>query len=453
MKKIILLTTILICCIAFAFAQRPNLIDNYLWSNLTMEQISLGGATLNNPTDLEFHSDLSKNELWVINKDNVGSGGSTVTVSNFGMPNQIAQWLRDGNAVHFMNLPTAIAFGDNGNWANAPGVTDANHTPGGVNFTGPTLWSSDLAIYAQYAGPGTNGSHLDMLHASPECQGIAWETGNVYWVFDGYNGDVVRYDFAQDHGPGQSYHGDGRIRRYSDVTVSKDANEIVVSHMDFDAAKQWLYVVDNDNQRVFRMDITTGAYTGAPSYGPFETLAEYSQYGGYVWEDVVTAGLVEPAGIYVMDDRMLVSDYSTGDIIVYEIGVIPAVEIGRISTGDPGIQGIEIGPTGEIFYVNSINNGLFKVAADSLNSSVKNLDLVDATVSPNPAESYVNLTFETNITGNIAVSNVLGQTIYNTNIDGISAIINVEDFAAGLYLVNVFSEEGNLIAANKFIKD
>jgi len=453
MKKIILLTTILICCIAFAFAQRPNLIDNYLWSNLTFELQPTNGATVDKPTDLEFHSDLTKNQLWVLNKNNVSSGGSAIVFSEVGQPNQSAQWLRDGNAWHFMNQPTALAFGDNGNFANAPGVTDANHQPGGINFTGPSLWSSDLSIFGQTPGPGENGKHLDMLHASPQCQGIAWESGNAYWVFDGYNGDIVRYDFVQDHGPGQSYHGDGVIRRYSDVLVAKDASEIVVSHMDFDEAKQWLYVVDNDNQRVFRMDITTGAYSGAPSYGPFETLAEYSTYSGYTWEDVVTTGLVEPAGIYVTEDRMLVSDYSTGDIIVYEIGVIPAVEIGRIATGAAGIQGIEVGPTGEIYFVNSLTNSIYKIGADNLNSSIRNIDLVNAVVSPNPAESYVNLAFETNIDGNLAVTNVLGQTIYTNEVNGINTVIDVEDFAAGVYVVSVTSNEGNLLVASKFIKE
>ena len=39
--------------------------------------------------------------------------------------------------------------------------------------------------------------------------GIAYETGNVYWIFDGNNNDIVRYDFVADHGPGNTFHDDG----------------------------------------------------------------------------------------------------------------------------------------------------------------------------------------------------------------------------------------------------
>jgi len=41
-------------------------------------------------------------------------------------------------------------------------------------------------------------THSDMLHSAPLCAGIAWDPAtttpyqNVYWVFDGHNGESLR---------------------------------------------------------------------------------------------------------------------------------------------------------------------------------------------------------------------------------------------------------------------
>lgn len=68
-----------------------------------------------------------------------------------------------------------------------------------------------MSIYAEPSGG--NGSHLDMLHESPYCQGIASETLNRFWVVDGNLGDIVMYDFKADHGPGNNDHADGVVHR------------------------------------------------------------------------------------------------------------------------------------------------------------------------------------------------------------------------------------------------
>ena len=63
-------------------------------------------------------------------------------------------------------------------------------------------------------------THVDMLHASPNCMGIAHDPepdtpfGNVFWVFDGLNDTLIRYDFEQPHGPGSLDHSLANVRRY-----------------------------------------------------------------------------------------------------------------------------------------------------------------------------------------------------------------------------------------------
>ena len=58
------------------------------------------------------------------------------------------------------------------------------------------------------------GSHIDMLHESPLGMGIAHDSGNSYWYFDGYYGHLVYYDFKEDHDIGMDDHSDGVVRRY-----------------------------------------------------------------------------------------------------------------------------------------------------------------------------------------------------------------------------------------------
>ncbi len=339
----------------------PNIIDDILALPApVIFNVANSNQDLLVPRDLAFHPDLSRNELWVLNKDTEASGSSTVKFTNVGEDGQTYLMQEDPNNWHFMSLSTGIAFSDNGNFATSPGVFDANHN-GGQPFTGISLWSSDPAIYAQNLF-GPLGSHLDMLHVTPNAQGIAHESWNIFWAVDGYNQDVVMHDFKGDHGPGNDYHGNAVIRRYSNVTITRDPNDHIVSHCVLDKNTNWLYVVDHGAQRVLRLDISTGTAGGAPAFGPFETYVEYTQMTGETWDEVATTGLVQPAGIAIIGNRLLVSDHSNGDIVVYDIADPNTPEIGRIVTNSPGIMGIEIGPDGAIWAVNATTHELLKIA-------------------------------------------------------------------------------------------
>lgn len=410
----------------------PNILDGYITATTSIDQVANSANQVNKPTDLDFHPVLSNKELWITNYGTENSGGSTVTLYNAGDAGQTSIYKQDGNAWHFMSLPTGIAFSQNGNWANSPGVYDANHD-GGAAFTGPALWSSDMNVYAEPSGG--NGSHLDMLHASPECQGIAAEKDNVFWVFDGFTNDIVRYDFAEDHGPGSSFHGDAIIRRYSDDVVTKDPNDQIVSHLVLDANAQWLYVVDHGNGRVIRIDITTGSdQGGTPNYANPEPVVEYTEYTGYVQESVLT-GLLKPAGIDVIDDRMIISEFETGEIIIYDISTLPATELKRISTGFSSVQGIKIGPDGLIWFVDQNTNGVYKVSAGSLN--IEKLAM-NFSISPNPTSGDVNIFVDTPIEGMAEVRNPQGKLVASTPISGQSASMQIEA-SAGIYFVSIMS--------------
>jgi hypothetical protein len=408
----------------------PNIIPSYTSTTNTFsyDLIVNSSDQISQPRDLDFHPN---GDLWVTNTGTENSGGSTVKVENPGVTGQTDLWEQDGNAWHFMSLPSGIAFSNNGNFATSTSVLDANHNGG--SFTGPSLWSSDPLIYAVDHGPGTNGSHLDMLHESPYSMGIASEKDNVFWVYDDYSNDIVMYDFDEDHGPGNSYHDDGRVLRYQGMGLSA-INHTIVNHLVLDNNKKWLYFVDGGNQRVMRLDITTGNLGGAPSWGPQETLAEYQKVVGYTWEEVVTTGLVEPAGIDLIGNKLIVTDHSNGDIIFYDVSSIPATEIGRIQTNEPGIMGTVIGPNGRIWYANASLNKVVKIEPSTVIflGVEENILLAGNRVYPNPVESTLFFTNDANI---VQVFDITGKLVIS-EYNNISSM-DVSSLDKGIYLIEV----------------
>src|SRR5947199_7075163 len=106
---------------------------------------------------------------------------------------------------------------------------------------GPTLWSSDLDIFAEL-NPHGLGSHLDMLHNSPNCMGIAWQESNIYWAFSGKDNAIFKYDFKTDDGIGNDDHSDGESYRYVKGQVRRVAG--VPSHLVYRKEDRMLYIAD-----------------------------------------------------------------------------------------------------------------------------------------------------------------------------------------------------------------
>ncbi len=412
----------------------PNRIDEFSLTIPEYIEIGNGSDQLDAPTDLDFFPVLGLYQLWVINERIESSGGSTVTYYDAGKGNQTSEQRVDGNAWHFMSLPTALAFGDAGDWASSTGVLDANHSGG--TFTGPTLWSSDPDIYAQPSGG--NGSHLDMLHGSPYSMGIAHEVDNAYWVFDGYNEHIVRYDFKEDHGPGNDYHADGEVTRYTEIPVKKDGN--IPSHLILDKSTGWLYVVDNGNDRVLRIDInsTTVINPNLPLIN--EPLAVHASVDAD-WEVIIDSGLDRPCGIDLIENRLLVSDYATGEIIVYDMDNDFA-EMHRIETGEAGITGIKIGPEGNIWYTNRITNKVMTVApGEPVN--VNNLEAVfPISIAPNPTSGLININLSENTEGDLSykIMSATGQLIMQGQFSNSIESLDLSAYQNGMYFISIFNE-------------
>jgi hypothetical protein len=83
---------------------------------------------------------------------------------------------------------------------------------------------------------------------------------------------------------------------------------------------------------------------------------------GTDWEVVADSNMTYPTGLDIYEDRLLVSDYANGDIIVYDITQDPVVELGRIETGlSNEIMGLKVSPDGAIWYVCSNANELYQI--------------------------------------------------------------------------------------------
>lgn len=379
------------------------------------------------PTDLSVSPE---GELWVVQRiertdrfddttectsatgganDCQGLEGSTVTITDPANPEPAtgarARLVVDGNAWHFMRRPSAIAFG-------APELTIEPGDPGAAdpsdrtrtlltepmvltntfatchehftgNFTdsapyiGPTLWTADPEIYRHggsgsevWMGAGVNGSHLDMLHATQYCMGIAFddsgESGSVYWTFNGQLGTLDRYDFGVPHVPGHDDHDDGALTRF-DFPEDR-LSRVVDVPSNLDVSGNFLYIADTGNGRVVRLDRTDGGTVSGSIRIPEAFQADYVDdvpLEEVIGRDALAAewgGDVHPSGLAVLDGKTLViGSHATGHLTLVSLEgeVLRTIDTG---TG-PGIGGLAV-LDGVIYFTQMAEGRVYRVDVD-----------------------------------------------------------------------------------------
>ncbi len=367
----------------FAHGQMQGL-DRYLTDPLTYTTIVTSTDQVSLPRDLDFKP--FSNELWVVNKGGT-DGSSVVIVHNAGLPGQTDEYRKDTHSSHFMRVASAMAFSENGEWA---AVSEIQSTAGGTStFMGPALWSADPNIFAtvfqnNWVNGMPLGSHRDMLHQSPFAMGIASDSAKVYWVMDGHFGNIVRYDFVQDHGPGYDDHSSGKIWRYTDVPVSRVAG--IPSHMAVDHENRWLYFIDGGTKQIKRLAMNSGGVTGNLS-APNETLASYKKVEGATVEVVDTWTSGQPCGMDYTNGRLIVSDNTTGDIKLYDVSGTPTL-MGTITTGQAGIMGVKVGPDSRIWFVNYTGNKVVRIDPLPLPNDAAITAIVSPLSTPASIEFY-----------------------------------------------------------------
>jgi hypothetical protein len=440
MKKLILPALLGCCCNVFA---QTSTMDNYFTGTNTFKEIATAAEGITNPHDLDFVPG-RPNELWILSRET--NGGSVVILFNAGKSNQVHQFRKDSHHEHFMARTVAMAFGANDYFGSAQEIKST--ASASSTFMGPALWSSDTAIFARLHQSNWDpnmllGSHIDMLHQSPYGMGIAHDSANVYWYFDGYSGNICRYDFATPHGVGEDDHSDGRIYRYTDVTVTRTPN--IPSHMVMDKANRWLYYIDGGTNKVMRLKTnsgTVGATLAVPATST-EPLGAYKEVTGATKEDVVTSGITKPCGIDYRDGRIVVSDNTTGNLYVYNVtGSTPAL-VGTLITGGPGVMGVKIDDNNRIWYVNKTTKKVYRID----NPNVLGVDDVaqnlNYSVYPNPATNVLNISVK-DLKGNepalIRVFDVVGRQVFSASANEQLTTINTGNWAKGMYTVAISTE-------------
>ena len=315
--------------------------------------------SLSDPRDLEFHPGRA-NELWIANR----ATDSITIIENTGMESQTSQNRLDSNRNHFLEEVSSIAFGAyhpefDWQWGSAQETRNTFCGAGAPNnFMGPTLWPSSLSHFAvenQNNGNGLLGSHIDMNHQSPYGVGIAHDVDNVYWYNDGYNGELVRYDFQQDHDTGEDDHSDGIVRRYSDISLTHAYG--VPGHMVMDKSSGILYIADAGANRVLWVNTDDSTYNTVDILNDpnlLEPLEEYSRITGIEW-GVLASNLDRPSGIALDGDQLFVSLNGNGKIVAYDLSSNgkSATEADTIQTSATSIMGLEVGPNGHLYYVDN----------------------------------------------------------------------------------------------------
>lgn len=338
---------------------------------VTLTQVYQANARVElSATDLAFNASV-EDELWVALRqfpsglpctmtDDSGCSAlpgvmAVVSGATGAAPEAVIK--QDGNAWHFMRRPTALAWGDNELFAACGEALTNNYEDVNIPYAGPALWSSDPAIFGVKPKPDQNGTHLDMLHETPYCMGIAHEAANAYWLFNGDAGSLDRVDFNAPHVIGGEDHDDGEVHRFVAGQLLRVPE--VPSHLAYDQDTGLVYAADTGNHRVVSVDPSSATPGG--EIDVWEILQSSGLMDGATLRELVPPGVLElPSGLAFAEGKLYVTDNATSMIYVLDA---EGKQLGVYDTELPSgsLSGITLGPDGKLYLTDMKTGSVHRV--------------------------------------------------------------------------------------------
>lgn len=316
----------------------------------TVKWTTILDQKLADPTALAF-SPTAQGELWIANR---GDGSLVIRPGATSASQGPVHRYKD-SALHFLERVDALSFSDNGTFATCGDTRNDYHGKADPNdFMGPVLWPSELSDY-QDLGPNAAEVHLDMMHDSPWCMGIAAETASRYFVVNGKLGTIDWYDFGTPHVHGGDDHTDGGKRRYKGVGLARVPG--VPSHLAFDAATGWLYIADTGNDRIVRLDTNSGSPAGKIKLYPDEVAMDIR--GGATLEVIVT-GVDQPSGLVLHEGFLYFTEAGSGVLQALSVDgkLGNALDTGL---GPDALAGLAVGPDERLYLVDRKGQRVLRV--------------------------------------------------------------------------------------------
>jgi hypothetical protein len=227
-----------------------------------------------------------------------------------------------------------------------------------VPYAGPVLWSSNPDVFGVEPQAGQNGTHLDMLHETPYCMGIAHESGNAYWAVNGDVGALDRYDFHAPHAIGGEDHADGEVFRYARGELLRVAE--VPSHAVYDHQRKLVYVADTGHARVLAVDPSTATMGGAIDV--YEELQGSGEMVGASVSELVPPGTMQaPSGIALVGAVLYVTDNATSRVHAFDTD---GTELMALDTELPSgtLAGIAVGPDRRLYLSDLATGAVWRIA-------------------------------------------------------------------------------------------
>ena len=280
---------------------------------------------------------------------------AVVTDAGSDAPSSVVK--EDGNSWHFMRRPTAIAWGEDLLFSTCGEALTDNYEDDATPYAGPVLWSSDPAIFGVKPRPKQNGTHLDMLHETPYCMGLAHESQNAFWAVNGLAGALDRVDFHAPHPVGGDDHSDGEVHRY--ISGQLERVPEVPSHVVYDNARGLVYVADTGHGRVLSVDPST-AEPGADIV-VYEELQSSGEMDGARVKELVPAGMLQkPSGLALANDVLYVTDNASSLIYGFDVG---GKLLWTIDTALPAgsLAGIAVGADSHLYLADLLTGAVHRL--------------------------------------------------------------------------------------------